>query len=47
MPKYSILFLRSMFKLLIYYITTEIYSQNDSDEKIVLFLVIANQRLER
>ena len=27
-----------------YYISTEIYSQNDSDEKIVLVLVTANQR---
>ena len=44
MSKYLILFLRSMFKILIYYVTTEIYSQNDSDEKIVLILVTANQR---
>ena len=33
-----------MFKILIYYVTTKIYSQNDSDEKIVLFLVTANQQ---
>ena len=30
-----------------YYISTEMYSQNDSDEKIVLFLVTANQRREQ
>ena len=32
--------------ILIYYISTEIYSQNDGDEKIVLFLDTANQRRE-
>ena len=30
-----------------YYISPEICSQNDSDEKIVLFLVTANQQRER
>ena len=33
--------------LSLYDIRTEIYSQNDGDEKIVLFFVTANQRRER